>query len=280
MSDCRYDREAETYLLPDGSPCRTDDYGDPTRHCRHRKTCSEHVGWGEITCARCLGRTRSDVRQLVNLAALMWTAALAGGDVGADAAVYAGPAANMAEYAEQREAAVHRLDALMRDAKIREKTYLKELEQIVNSDESHPANVLGVWCRMWAEDYGLPMPNTANLAESVAFIEKHLHRVAQDEEQDFPLFAREVRSCKSRMEFLIRNSHSAERGAPCPICPSPAPKLRRDYGHWCDLEDCTKLHYADDSGDRWVCPRNREHWWSEEDYRRWVADVYEANRSA
>ena len=50
--------------------------------------------------------------------------------------------------------------------------------------------------------------------------------------------------------------------------------------HWCENEDCQKLHYADDSGDRWVCPRNRDHWWSEEDYRRWVADVYEANRSA
>jgi hypothetical protein len=280
MSDCRYDREAETYLKPDGTPCRTDDYGDPTKHCRHRKTCSEHVGWGEITCARCLGRTRNDVRQLVNLAALMWTAALAAGDVGTDAAVYAGPAADMDEYAEHREAAIHQLDTLVKRSEISEKTYLQELERIVNSDESHPANVLGVWSRMWAEDYGLPMPNTAHLPESVAFIERHLHRVAQDEEQDFPLFAREVRSCKSRMEFLIRNSHAAERGAPCPTCPSPAPKLRRDYGHWCDLEDCTKLHYADDSGDRWVCPRNRDHWWSEEDYRRWVADVYEANRSA
>lgn len=34
------------------------------------------------------------------------------------------------------------------------------------------------------------------------------------------------------------------------------------------------------SDDRWVCPRNREHQWSEYDYRRWVADVYEAARGA
>ena len=68
--------------------------------------------------------------------------------------------------------------------------------------------------------------------------------------------------------------------APCPMCATPAPRLNREYGHWCEDEDCQKLHYADDSGDRWVCPRNRDHWWSEEDYRRWVADVYEANRSA
>jgi hypothetical protein len=278
VSTCRWDREAKDYLT-DGQPCRVDEYGDPTRHCTGKR-CSNHVGWGEITCARCIGRVRNDVRQLSPLAALMWTVALAGGTVTTDAAMLAGPAADMDEYAENREAAIHHLDAWVRDGKISEKTHLKELAQIVNDDESHPANVLGVWCRMWAEDYGLTMPNTAHLTESIAFIEANLHRVAQDEDQDFPLFAEEVRNCRTRMESLLRNSHAAERGAPCPACDAPAPRLRRHYGHWCEAEDCEKVHYDDDAGDRWICPRNRDHWWYEEDYRRWVADVYEANRSA
>lgn len=279
MSNCRWDRDAEDYLI-DGEPCRTDDYGDPTRHCKARRTCSQHIGRDELTCARCIGRTRNDVRQLSPLAALMWNVAIGGGDVTTDAAMYAGPAANMDEYAENREAAIHQLDASAKRGLISQRVYLKELGRIVNDDESHPANVLGVWCRMWAENYGLTMPNTASLTECIAFVEANLHRVAQDEDQDFPLFAREVSSCRSAMEFALRNSHAAERGAPCPTCSTPAPRLRRDYGHWCDAEDCEQIHYSDDSGDRWICPRNRDHWWSEEDYRRWVADVYEANRTA
>jgi hypothetical protein len=50
-------------------------------------------------------------------------------------------------------------------------------------------------------------------------------------------------------------------------------------GHWCDDPECCREHYPADP-DRYVCPRNRDHSWTEEDYRRWVADVYEANRSA
>jgi hypothetical protein len=280
VSTCRYDREADDYLI-DGEPCRTDDYGDPTRHCTATRNCANHIGPGERTCARCISRTRTDVRQLSPLAALMWTVALAAGNVDTDAAMYAGPAADMDEYAENREAVIHHLDTEVERGKISERTYLKQLRHIATDDESHPANVLGVWSRMWAEAYGLTMPNTAYLSESVAFIEKNLHHVAQDHDQDFTLFAKEVRSCRVRMESVLRNSHAAERGAPCPTCNTPAPRLQREYGHWCEDEDCDqRFHFRDDAGDRWVCPRNRDHWWSEEDYRRWVADVYEANRSA
>jgi hypothetical protein len=278
MSACRWDRDAEDYLI-DGKPCRTDDYGDPTRHCKARKTCSNHVGQGEITCARCISRCRADIRQLSPLASLMWTVAIAAGEVTTDAAMYAGPAADMDEYAENREAVIHQLDTSVRRGTISEKVYLKELGRINADDESHPANVLGVWCRMWAEHYGLTMPNTAHLEACIAFIDANLHRVAQDETQDFPQFVREVRDCRQHMESTLRNSHAAERGAPCPICKSPAPKLRREYGHWCDNPDCEKIHYGDDAGDRWICPNDRDHWWWEEDYRLWVADVYEANRS-
>ena len=277
MSTCRWDRDREDYVA-DGELCRHDEYGDPTKHCTARRSCSEHVGWGELTCARCLGRTRADVRQLSNLAALMWNVAIAQLDVATDAAMYAGPAANMDEYAEVKEAIGHRLDAWLRQGLMSERRHLKEMTDLAADDESHPANVLGVWCRMWAEDYGLTMPNTAHLSESVAFIERNLHRVAQDENQDFPLFAREVRACRSRMEFVLRNSHAADRGAPCPTCPTPAPRLTREWGHHCDDLDCTRQHYPEDP-DLWICPRNRDHQWADEDYRRWVADVYEIARA-
>jgi hypothetical protein len=277
---CRWDSDAGDYLL-DGEPCRTDDYGDATKHCTARRTCSNHVGPGEITCAKCLGRTRNDVGQLEPLAALMPAEAEERGLVSTDATMFGGPVADMDQHAEHREALWHRLTTWEILGRITERQFAKEVADERADDESHPANILGVWCRMWAEDYGLELPDTSNLGECVRFVNVVLHRVAQDDEQDFPLFAREVRACRNRMESTLRNSQAAERGAPCPACPSAtdagAPRLVRHYGHYCEDPDCTQLHYPEDP-DVWICPRDSSHCWEEDDYRKWVADVYEANK--
>src|SRR5690348_9354345 len=89
---CRWDNEAGDYL-DDGEPCRRDEYGDPTKHCTARRTCAQHVGAGELTCARCIGRVRSTLRRIPALAALMPVVALEGG-VNSEAASLAGPAAD------------------------------------------------------------------------------------------------------------------------------------------------------------------------------------------
>jgi hypothetical protein len=93
MVSCRWDKDAEDYLLPDGEPCKVDDYGDPTTHCTARRTCSQHVGHGELTCARCIGRTRRALRQIAQLYALMLPQALNDG-VSSEAANLAGPVAD------------------------------------------------------------------------------------------------------------------------------------------------------------------------------------------
>lgn len=92
MSACKWDGDAGQYLA-DGEPCKRDDYGDPTRHCTARRTCSQHIGEGELTCARCVGRTRQDVRQIVERASLMLPEAMVTG-VDSESAFLAGPAAN------------------------------------------------------------------------------------------------------------------------------------------------------------------------------------------
>jgi hypothetical protein len=86
---CRWDNEAGAYLTPDGETCDV-----PKReHCSARKTCPNHLAWGELTCARCLGRTRTDIAQIVQRAALMLPEALVAG-VDSEAANMAGPAAD------------------------------------------------------------------------------------------------------------------------------------------------------------------------------------------
>lgn len=255
---CRYDRETDEYLLPDGSACCTDDYGDPTKHCTAKRSCSQHIGRDELTCARCIGRTRTDLRQIVTLAALMLPEAVARGSVNTEVANLAGPSADPLVESWRRINHARATGSTIGDG----------------TEETDPTAVLGIWQAMLSEDYGHDLPDRITLGTASAYLERNLHVIAQDPEQDFRLLARELRSCRSHLEAALRNDHARERGAPCPDCTSPTtgvgPRLVRVYAHWCEDEDCERMHYVDDSADQWVCPRDREHHWDHEDYVRWV----------
>jgi hypothetical protein len=267
VSGCKWDRDAEDYLT-DGKPCKRDEYGDPTRHCTARRTCSQHVGWNEITCARCLGRTRQNIRRVVDLAPLMLTVALGTG-VNSEAANLAGPATDPEAWTWRKVAA--------RQGRAWHASLIED------DDEHHPYSVLTRWQMMLSEDYGHPLPERMSITGAAAYLDRNLGRIAQDEHQDFALLAREIRTCRHHLESVMRNSTRPERGAPCPACADQrpeqaAPRLTRTYGHWCDDLDCRRLHYDDDSDDVWTCPRDRGHWWTEADYRRWVADWHDATQ--
>ena len=274
--NCRYDRQSEDYLV-DGEKCRHDEYGDPTNHCTARRTCANHIGQSEHTCARCIGRTRQDLRRIVELAPLMLAQAIGTG-VDGEAANLAGPGVDPRGWSERRMAMLHHLLAWEAGGRITERQYVHARGMMEDDDDQHPYVVLTRWHLMFSEDYGHTLPTRMSVMDSGAYLERTLPRVAQDPEQDFRLFRDEIRKCRSHLEAVIRNGSGVERGAPCPMCEAPAPKLTRSYGHWCEEDECERIHYADESGDRWTCPRDRGHWWSEEDYRRWVADVYEVAR--
>jgi hypothetical protein len=291
---CRWDRDAEEYLN-DGEPCRTDDYGDPTRHCQARRSCAQHVGEGEITCARCLGRTRTDVRRIVALSPLMVIQALGSG-VDSEAANLAGPAADYRVFSARRLIAkawivehIHQPardwcedpDCQLRHFKANggDRWHKRGIENALtdlldDDDEYHPYSVLTRWQMMLSEDYGSPLPDHLSIASAGDYLDRTLHRMAQDPEQDFGLFAREMRQCRNHLEAVIRNSATPERGAPCPDCKDAGHVVRmsREYGHWCDDPLCERFHHADDSDDRWVCPRDRDHWRTHEDYCRWIEE--------
>ena len=265
MSTCRYDREAGTYLA-DGEPSKTDEYGDPTKHCTARRSCSVHIGRDELTCPRCIGRTRASIGWIVNLAALMPTEALSAG-VHSEAANLAGPAADPEAWSWRKVAA--------------RQGVAWHVSLLEDDDEHHPLTVLGRWAMMLAEDWGHDLPRL-DVATAAAYLDRNLARLANDPEQDFPLFAREIRTCRSHLESVLHNGQAAERGAPCPDCVARERKpqrLQRRYGHWCEDDGCEKIHHADESGDWWVCPQDRDHWWTHEDYSRWI-ESRKASRSA
>lgn len=268
---CRYDRDVENYLI-DGEPCRVDDYGDPTRHCTARRTCSVHIGPDELTCPRCIGRTRADITWITNLAALMPTEALSAG-VASEAANLAGPAAQPHGWSERRLAMLRHLDAWLEAARITEQQWISAHANMPEEDTHHPLNVLGRWVLMLAEDYGHEI-GRLDIGTAAAYLDRNLARVANDPEQDWALLSRELRKCRTHLEAVLANSRASERGAPCPTCTSDetgvGPRLVRRYAHWCNDEACEKVHYDDDSGDVWICPRDQAHWWTHEDYERWV----------
>ena len=275
MTACRYDRETAAYLTPDGKPCKRDDYGDPTHHCQARRTCAQHVGKGELTCARCVGRTRVDLRRIAELAPLMMTVALGAG-VDSEAANLAGPAAEIEAWISRRVAMRSHLALWLERGTITERQWLHARATMEDDDEQHPYTVLTRIENALREDYRQARTTPSSVAKAADYIDRVLHRVAQDEEQDFRQMGQELRKCRSHLENVMADSRTPERGAPCPECTSEetgvGPRLVREYGHWCYDEDCERLHYLDDSADRWVCPRNRAHEWDVEAYSRWIEE--------
>lgn len=268
MSSCKWDREADDYMN-DGEPCRRDEYGDPTRHCTARRTCSAHIGSDELTCPRCIGRTRATLRRIPTLAALMLPVAITRG-VNSEAANLAGPSADPRSWTERRIAMRSHLAAWEITGRISEQQHMYARTTMEDDDEHHPLNVLGRWALMLAEDYAHDLPARLTVTNAAEYLDRQLSRIANDPEQDWALLVSEMRKCRQHLESALSVLAHIERGVPCPECTSEqtgvGPRLVRAFGHWCDDPDCERINYADDSADIWVCPRDRNHEWSHEDY--------------
>lgn len=266
--NCRWTEDG--YLLPDGETCRTDEYGDPTRHCTARRTCAQHVGWNELTCARCIGRVRADLRRIVDLAALMLPEAIVKG-VNSEAASLAGPTADPEAWRWRQRA---RRDAAYTRHWGDDDALMAALAELPADDEHHPTLVLGRWVLALAEDYGLEAPDPITLTAASDWLDRQLGKVAQDDEQDFPLLRREVGKCRAHLEAVLGDSQTPERGVPCPDCQAGGKFVRlvRVYSHWCDDEGCERIHRRDEADDRWVCPADREHEWTPSEYRNYLEE--------
>lgn len=231
-----------------------------TDHCSHKRNCSWHVEHGQVTCGRCLAGVRRDLRWIEPLATLMPTAAESDG-IESEAANLAGPAADPEAWTWRKVAA--------------KQGRAWHVSLVEDEDEHHPATVLGTWARMVTEDYGHDMPERATVTWCAAYLDRNLHRIANDPEQDFPLMGRELRKCRQHLEAVLHNDDRPEHGAPCPACHDDGvehpPRLTRKYAE--------RWQASDDSRDTWHCPRRREHTWSEYDYRLRVADWHDETRA-
>lgn len=267
MTTCKWDRDAKDYLR-NGEPCRYDDEGDPTYHCTARRTCSQHIGYREQTCARCLGRARQAIRKIRQHAPLLETAAILAG-VNSEAAWLSGPAADYGVFSARRN-----IDRQWLMANIPERNLERAMAAYLEDDDDwHPYTVLTRWEFMLREDYDDPRETPTSIESAAEYLDRNLNRAAQDEAQDFALMRRELETCWNHMQTPLAIKPWVEKGAPCPDCqPGAYVRLVHERGHWCTDAECTKLHYLDDSGDRWVCPRNGAHAWTEKAYRDYIEE--------
>lgn len=263
---CYRDRDNGVYFVRQGHRHDCDDSECrgctpcAEHHCMARKNCAWHIGAGELTCGRCLGAVRRDLRWIGDLSPLMMTAAIAAG-VNSEAASLAGPSVDPEAWSWRKAAARRGVSW--------------HLSLVEEDDEHHPLRVTQAWVRMISEDYDHDIVATT-VADAVAYLDRQLHRIANDDSQDFLLLSRELRKCRQHLEAVLHNDDRPDRGAPCPECTSEesgvGPRLTRQYGHWCDSPDCERVHHADDSADMWVCPRNEKHAWESEAYDRWITE--------
>lgn len=230
--------------------------------CSARASCAREVEPPEITCPVCLGRTRSNLDKIAYLATQMPVEAIYAG-INSEAAYLAGPAADPTTWSARR-VYVARTTGVMQAS-------------LEDDDPWHPYSVLTRWQMMIEEDYGLRDTRKMTISGAAAFFARDdgrfLHRFANDPEQDFPLFAREVAACLTHLEAVIHDSRVPELGAPCPECSDEAGFADRLVKRYVD-EDPTG------ASDRWVCPLDPGHYWSEADYRMRVGANYLAYAAA
>lgn len=253
-------------------------------HCTATRNCSWHLEPGQLTCGRCVAGVRRRLRWIGDLSVLVAVQALRDG-INSEAAYLAGPAADPRALAEWQVARKSYLRALEQRGRITEAQHLRALEALAEDDDDrHPYTVLTRWQMMLAEDYGHELPGRLTTLGAVVYLDRHLHEIANDEAQDFPLLRREVKKCHQHLEAVLHNDEQRDRGAPCPECITgiqmiraeleeagvppedwpkmSAPRLERQYAHGATVE-----RY-----DTWRCPRVREHEWSHYAYVAYLKD--------
>lgn len=217
----------------------------PKTHCAMRGRCAHHVNVavGEATCPSCIGRTRADLRAIVDLYAVALPEEAEANGVDSEALSLSGPAA-IPEH-------VHYRQGFCEFPKSRE--------------EHHPYTVLGGWDLALRETYGPPTDLNVSVVRAADYLEGLLAG-AFPHGGEFEDFAASLSACRAHLESVIHDSRTPERGRPCPRCAEASedgkgPKLRKRYAEGTDERTKRGDH------DTWHCPADPEHWWSEVDYR-------------
>lgn len=240
------------------APCRED-------HCR----CGGHLHENEpLTCAKCVGKVRTNLGRIHDLCRLAPVAATEGGVTSATA-VLAGPVPEHSTHAARRAWAYggglcRCLDCpdhlatpegpVCEDATTclhhvcRRRTWRPTCPGLSDwleyaDDEQHPLWVLGTWDMLVAEHLDHDRRSKVTVAGAASYLKANLTDLAQDQDFAFDELDREVRTCLDHVERVMGVAAYFQRGAPCPECRAQGRKAR-----------ALELRHRGGGNDVWRCP--------------------------
>lgn len=264
---CTLDPETHEWSQPGGARCTE-------QHCTARTRCANHVAPTELTCGKCIGKTRNGLGSIVDISGQLLTETVHRG-INSEAAYLAGPVPDYRMLIKRRTLIKSALSDLDFDVQA------KLLAKLPDDDPHHPLAVLGRWEMMLREEYGPETTKRVNVVDAAAYLDTRLHRVANDPHQDFPLFVSEIARCRSHLEQVIHDARHGDRGAPCHLCDTGTFIRKHDEAIQTDTHgkpikdrDGEVIHMLDEFGrlvpdDYWQCDNCRA-MMSDEDYRRFV----------
>lgn len=267
---CAYD-DTQSWTLPNGEPCGED-------HCQVLR-CNNHITSG-LTCPDCLTTTRDHLARIVEASALMLPEAIHRG-INSEAANLAGPAPHpgttRARWKQGRDAASR---ASWDGDTFNPDRFTTLVDQLPHDDLQHPYAVLGRWQMMIQEDYAQTSNELITVAGAAAYLNRVMYRMAHDPEQDFALFARDVRKCRNHLDYVLRADAQIERGAPCHLCDTGTfikhyTEAMGSYGKRDRAGYLLDDHGQRIPADEWICDRCRAVL-GDDSYRRIVETSYVA----
>ena len=152
-------------------------------------------------------------------------------------------------------------------------------------DEHHPHTVLTRWQAHIAGLFHHAIPTRPGVVDAADYLERQLGRIANTPDSGFNQLKADLKKCRQHIESVLHNDDRLDQGVPCPTCRTQHQpgcvnpdcrgciivRLERHYAHYCDRDTCDRIHFVDEWSDVWMCPRNREHWWTQRGYAELVA---------
>lgn len=243
---CIYSDEAG-WLTDEQRPC-------PKAHCALRSGCASHVdvATGEHTCPACLGKIRRDLQKILSDRALMLDEATHAG-LDSEAVNLAGPSANLVRIKWRMinaDRAGHNVDDLDR---LDPYTCLADHEHAIRDLLDHNGETLV----------------SETLSSVITYLDWVLTDMARSDDcvQLIDELSKDASRLRSHLEAVLHDSRAPERGAPCPTCSDENGKGPRLVKRYVDVDETG-------ASDRWSCPADPQHWFSEADYRQRIGVTY------
>lgn len=225
---CHYDRATRDrtvdrqHLNTCGNPA-TCDGCLPCDHdhcvlCRSRHTDEQHP----LVCAHCVGAIRQDLADIRGLCRQLRTEASTAGNDGrlvAAAPIPGGDAMVLIGPSSDRGTAAVRYESWKAGQLKNSRLYKHYGKDHRIGDPLPPLALLADWEDIWRQYLGTERAGRASIGRSLKYLDQHLTLMAQLKDgPDVMTFARDIQTCRARLEGVLHDEETPDRGVECFEC--------------------------------------------------------------